>query len=86
MKLLKKLCNQNLSLKQYSMATGSLSIYYRDEVGNVNDNASRGKSFQYKTNITEKNRRKICTSWKGRRCKPITVRFKHRSYYSTQVS
>ena len=28
--------------------------YYRDEVDNVNDNASDGKSFKYKTKITGK--------------------------------
>ena len=33
----------------YSMTSGTLWNYYRDEVDDVDDNASDGKSFMYKT-------------------------------------
>ena len=36
------------------MTTGSLWNYYRDEVDDVNDNASERKSFKYKTKTTGK--------------------------------
>ena len=36
------------------MKSGSLWNYYRDEVNNVKDNASHGKSFKYNTKITGK--------------------------------
>ena len=32
--------------QNYSMASGNLSNYCRDEIDNVNDNASGGKSFK----------------------------------------
>ena len=35
--------------KNYSMTSGSLWNCYRDEIVNINDNASDGKSFEYKT-------------------------------------
>ena len=38
----------------YSMTPGSLWNYYRDENEFVNDNASDGKSFVYKTKIVGK--------------------------------
>ena len=41
--------NQN-----YSMTSGSLWNYYRDETDNVDDNASDDKSFNYKTKIVRK--------------------------------
>ena len=31
------------------MTSGSLCNYYRGEIDNINDNASDGKSFKYKT-------------------------------------
>ena len=37
--------------QNYSMTSGSLWNYYRDEIDNVDDNASNGKSFKYKTKI-----------------------------------
>ena len=44
--------------KNYSMTSGSLWNYYRDEIGDVDDNASDGKSFNYKTKIVGKTRRR----------------------------
>ena len=38
----------------YSMTSGSLRNYYRDEIGGADVNASQGKLFEYKTEITEK--------------------------------
>ena len=38
----------------YSITSQSLQNYYRNEVDNVNDNASDGKSFKYKTKMTTK--------------------------------
>ena len=40
----------------YSMTSRNLWNYYRDEIDDVgtNDNASDGKSFEYKTNIVGK--------------------------------
>ena len=40
--------------QNYSMASGSLWNYYRDETDDVDDNASDGKSFNYKTKIVGK--------------------------------
>ena len=40
--------------QNYSMTSGSLWNYYRDEIDNVDDNASDGKSFKYKTKIVGK--------------------------------
>ena len=36
------------------MTSGCLWNYYRDEEDNVNHDASDGKSFEYKTKISEK--------------------------------
>ena len=41
--------NQN-----YSMTSGSLWNYYRDEIDDVGDNASNGKPFKYKSKIVGK--------------------------------
>ena len=38
----------------YSMTSGNLWNYYRDEVDNVNDNSSDSKSFKCETKITVK--------------------------------
>ena len=35
----------------YSVTSGSLWNYYRDEIDDVNDNVSEGKPFEYKTEI-----------------------------------
>ena len=36
-------------IQNYSITSRSLGNYYRDEIDDVNDNASDGKSFKYKT-------------------------------------
>ena len=43
------------------MASEGLWNYYRDEVDEVNDNASDGTSFKYKTKITEKQKQDLHT-------------------------
>ena len=40
--------------KNYSMTSGSLWNYYKGEVDAVDDYASDGKSFEYKTKIVQK--------------------------------
>ena len=35
--------------RNYSMTSGSLWNYYRDEIDVINDNASDGRLFTYKT-------------------------------------
>ena len=40
--------------QNYSMTSGSFWNYYKDEIDDVNDNASDGKSFKYKTKIVGK--------------------------------
>ena len=45
--------NQN-----YSMTSGSLWNYYRDEIVDVDDNALDGKSINYKTKIVGKTPRR----------------------------
>ena len=40
--------------KNYSMTSGGLWNYCRDEIDDVDDNASDGKSFEYKTKIVGK--------------------------------
>ena len=40
--------------QNYSMTSGSLSNYYRGKTDDVDDNASDGKSFRYKSNIIGK--------------------------------
>ena len=40
--------------QNYSMTSGSLWNYYRDEIDDVYGNASDGKSFKYITKIVEK--------------------------------
>ena len=49
--------------KNYRKTTGSLWSYYRDEpnssaVGNINYSIKNSKSFDYKTNITGKCRKR----------------------------
>ena len=45
--------------QNYSMTPGSLRNYYRDEIDNVDDNASDSKSFKCKTEIIEKTEAEI---------------------------
>ena len=40
--------------QNYSITSGSFCNYYRDEIDDVNDNASDGKSFKYETKILGK--------------------------------
>ena len=35
--------------QNYFITSGSLWNYYRDEIDHINDNASNGESFKYKT-------------------------------------
>ena len=44
--------------QNYSITSGSLWNYYRDKIDDVNDNASDGKSFKYKTKIVGKTPRR----------------------------
>ena len=45
------MCNLLEYNQNYSMTSGILWKFYRDEIDDVNDNASNGKSFKYKTKI-----------------------------------
>ena len=49
----------------HSMTSGSLWNYYRDEVENVNDNASDGKSCKCKTKIARKTKVRPAQSGNG---------------------
>ena len=40
--------------QNYSMTSRSLWDYYRDEIDDVDDKVSDGKSFEYKTEMVEK--------------------------------
>ena len=40
--------------QNYHSTSGTLCNHYRDEIDDVNDNASDGKSFKYKTEIVGK--------------------------------
>ena len=40
--------------QSYSMTSGNIWNYYRDKIDDVDDNASDGNSFQYKTKIHQK--------------------------------
>ena len=44
--------------QNYSMTSGGLWNYYRDEIDDVDDNASDAKSFEYKTTILGKTSRR----------------------------
>ena len=48
--------------QNFSVTSGSLSDYYRDEIDDVNNNASNGKSFNYKTKIVKGKNQKDLTS------------------------
>ena len=47
------MCNLLEQSQKFSVTSGSLSDYYRDEIDDVNNNASDGKSFNYKTKIVK---------------------------------
>ena len=71
------------------MTSGSLWNCYRDEIDDVDDNASDSKSFEYKTKIVVKTPKKPITSRKWMRRKPTTTtssaNFKYWSHCSTQI-
>ena len=46
-------CNLLEYSQKFSMTSGSLWDYYRDKIDDVNNNASDGKSFNYKTKIVK---------------------------------
>ena len=56
------MCNLLEQSQKFSVTSGSLSDYYRDEIDNVNNNASDGKSFNYKTKIVKEKNQKDLTS------------------------
>ena len=41
-------------IQRYSVTSGCLWNYCKDKIDNINDNASDGKSFKYKTKIVER--------------------------------
>ena len=47
------MCNLLEYSQHYSMISGGSWNYYRDEIDDVDDNASDGKSFEYKKNSTK---------------------------------
>ena len=79
--------------KNYSMTSGSLRNYYRDEIDDVDNNASDGKSFKYNTRTTRSKTYTTSTNrsrwrWKSTTTTNTTtnIAFKHRSHYSAQIS
>ena len=62
--------------------------YYRDKIDDVNDNASYGKSFKYKTKIVGKTpeRRWISNIATRTTTTTTSTNFKRWSHYSTQIS
>ena len=56
------ICNLLEQSQKFSVTSGSLSDYYRDEIDDVNNNASDGKSFNYKTKIVKEKNQKDLTS------------------------
>ena len=45
--------------QNYSVTSGSLGNYYRDEIDDVDANSSEGKSFKYKTKIVGKQKQEL---------------------------
>ena len=56
------MCNLLEQSQKFSVTTGSLSDYYRDKFDDVNNNASDGKPFNYKTKIVKGKNQKDLTS------------------------
>ena len=52
--LVMPICNLLEFSKNYSMTSGNLWKYYRAKTDDVDDNASDGKQFKYKTKIAGK--------------------------------
>ena len=61
-KIVMPMCNLLEQSQKFSVTSGSLSDYYRDEIDDVNNNASDGKSFNYKTKIVKEKNQKDLTS------------------------
>ena len=81
--------------QNYSMTSENLWNYYRDEIHDVHDNASDGKSFKYKTKIVgkTKNPRKSTKTTTKSRWNSSTMttttsntNFKCWTHYFTQIS
>ena len=80
--------------QNYFMASGILCNYCRDEIDDVDDNASDGKSQMVNhLNIRQKNRKSRSNTFitRSTRCasrwkSTTNTTFKHSSHYSTQIS
>ena len=59
--------------QNYSMTSGSLWNYYRDEVAAVDDYASDGKSSEYKKKNSTKTARKTRKTWEDTDRPPQTA-------------
>ena len=72
------------------MTSGSLWNYLREEIVDVDNNASDGKSFKYKTKNSRKNTAKTSITRSRSRCKlktaTISTIFNCCSYYPNQIS
>ena len=53
------MCNLLEYSQHYSMISGGLWNYYRDEIDDVDDSASDGKSFEYKKKIVQKHQHSL---------------------------
>ena len=69
----------------YSMISGSLWNYCRNEVNGDNEDAYDGKSFKYKTKY-RKNMSKPCTRWSSSRHQSITTRSSAAPNLNTEVT
>ena len=76
--------------QNYSMTSGNLWNYYRDEIEDVDNNAPDGKSFKYKTKIVGKKPTKTSTTRSRCRRKSknttTSTSFECWSHYSTKIS
>ena len=72
------------------MTSGSLWNFLREEIVDVDNNASDGKSFKYKTKNSRKNTTKTSITRSRSRCKLRTATtstsFNYCSYYPNQIS
>ena len=48
------------------MTSGNFWHFYRDKIDGVNDNASLGNSYKYKTKNNRNNNRTISIAWKSK--------------------
>ena len=65
--------------QSYSMTSESLWNYYRDEIDDVDDNGSDGKSFKYKTKIVEKHQKD-----QNNPPNKIQIELNHRNHHNQQ--